>query len=145
MPISPSVTRRHQTASNSSAPNTFESDSPYASTSRQDHALREHSFIQQTNTDLDDFLDRGRAIVDNLVDQRQILRGRLDIYESRPMSPLNIRTGTQKTLRSSAQTLGLSRDVIGWIDRRTTQDMWIFFGGALATFICFGLIWYYLG
>lgn len=74
IPLSPSVTRRHQTAP-TAAPNGFESDSPYASTSRQDHALREHSFIQQTHSDLDGFLDGGRAIIDNLVDQRQILRG----------------------------------------------------------------------
>ncbi|KAL0577315.1 Protein transport protein bos1 [Marasmius crinis-equi] len=68
---------------------------------REDHALREHTFIQNTHAQLDDFLAQGRDVLDNLVDQRNILKG------------------TQSRLMSAANTLGLSRDVIGWIERRS--------------------------
>ncbi|KIM78982.1 hypothetical protein PILCRDRAFT_572726 [Piloderma croceum F 1598] len=99
----------------------------YASMSREDHALHEHSFIQSTEARLDDFLAQGREVLDNLVDQRNVLKG------------------TQRMLLDSANTLGLSRDVIGWIERRSKQDMYIFFAGAIFTFFCFYLIWKYLG
>jgi Golgi SNAP receptor complex protein 2 len=39
-------------------------------------------------------------VLDNLVDQRNMLKG------------------TQRRLLDTANTLGLSRDVIGWIERR---------------------------
>ncbi|RDX48100.1 V-snare-domain-containing protein [Lentinus brumalis] len=94
---------------------------------REQHALREHSFIQNTDTRLDEFIAQGRAVLDDLVDQRNVLKG------------------TQRRLLDAANTLGLSRDVIGWIERRSTQDMYIFFAGAIFTFVCFFLIWKYLG
>ena len=68
--------------------------------SRENHALHEHTFIQSTEARLDDFLAQGREVLDNLVDQRNMLKG------------------TQRMLLDSANTLGLSRDVIGWIERR---------------------------
>ncbi|KAI0812347.1 V-snare-domain-containing protein [Irpex lacteus] len=94
---------------------------------REEHALREHSFIQNTESRLDDFLSQGRAIYDDLVEQRNVMKG------------------TQRRLLDAANTLGLSRDVIGWIERRSTQDMYIFVAGAIFTFFCFFMIWYYLG
>ncbi|KZP18673.1 V-snare-domain-containing protein [Athelia psychrophila] len=100
---------------------------PYASMSRENYALNEHSFLETTESRLDEFLAQGRDVLDNLVDQRTMLKG------------------TQKRLLDSANTLGLSRDVIGWIEKRSTQDMYIFFGGAVVTFICFYFIWKYLG
>ena len=66
-------------------------------------------------------------MLDNLVDQRNILKG------------------TQRRILDAANTLGLSRDVISWIEKRSTQDTWIFAGGAVVTFVCFFLIWKYLG
>jgi hypothetical protein len=68
--------------------------------SREEHALREHSFIQNTESALDDFIAQGRAVLDDLVDQRNVLKG------------------TQKRLVDAANTLGMSRDVISWIERR---------------------------
>ena len=68
--------------------------------SREQYALHEHTFIQGAEARLDDFLAQGREVLDNLVDQRTMLKG------------------TQRRLRDAANTLGLSRDVIGWIDRR---------------------------
>lgn len=68
--------------------------------SREQHALREHSFIQNSETQLDAFIAQGQEVLNNLVDQRQMLKG------------------TQKRLLDAANTLGLSRNVIGWIERR---------------------------
>ena len=67
---------------------------------REQHALHEHSFLQNTDTRLDEFIAQGREVLDNLVDQRNMLKG------------------TQRRLLDAAHTLGLSRDVIGWIERR---------------------------
>ncbi|KAG9056668.1 protein transport protein bos1 [Serendipita sp. 407] len=91
--------------------------------SRENHALREHTFIQETETQLDAFLAQGQEVLNNLIDQRQMLKG------------------TQRRLLSAANTLGLSRDVIGWIERRSTQDTYIFVVGAIITFISFYFIW----
>ncbi|KAF5370821.1 hypothetical protein D9758_001982 [Tetrapyrgos nigripes] len=96
-------------------------------TLREHHALDEHTFIRNTEARLDEFLMQGREVLDNLVDQRKILKG------------------THRRLLDAANTIGLSRDVIGWIERRSTQDMYIFFAGAIFTFFCFYLIWHYLG
>jgi len=106
----------------------FQTPTPLSNTTLRDHhALHEHSFIQSTEARLDEFLAQGREVLDNLVDQRNMLKG------------------TQRRLLDAANTLGLSRDVIGWIERRSTQDMYIFLGGAVLTFVCFFLIWRYLG
>ncbi|KAH8981506.1 golgi SNAP receptor complex member bos1 [Lactarius hatsudake] len=99
----------------------------YLGASREAHALHEHDFIRGTETRLDEFLAQGREVLDNLVDQRTMLKG------------------TQRRLRDAANTLGLSRDVVGWIERRSMQDMYIFWVGAVFTFFCFYLIWRYLG
>jgi golgi SNAP receptor complex member 2 len=79
----------------------FRGSTPVPSSNlREDHALREHSFIQNTDSRLDEFLAQGRAIYDDLVEQRNVMKG------------------TQRRLLDAANTLGLSRDVIGWIERR---------------------------
>ncbi|CUA66602.1 hypothetical protein RSOLAG22IIIB_00043 [Rhizoctonia solani] len=129
---SPSVSRQRFNTSNLA--NTGEhSENPFAASAqptynlREDHALREHSFIESTENQLDAFIAQGREVLDNLVDQRNMLKG------------------TQRRLLDAANTLGLSRDVIGWIEKRTTQDTIIFVVGAVFTFFCFWLIWHYLG
>ncbi|TFK73978.1 golgi SNAP receptor complex member bos1 [Pluteus cervinus] len=94
---------------------------------REAHALDEHTFLQNAETRIDEFLAQGREALDNLVDQRNVLKG------------------TQRRLLDAANTLGLSRSVIGWVERRSTQDLYIFFGGAVFTFFCFFMIWKYLG
>jgi golgi SNAP receptor complex member 2 len=74
----------------------------------EEHALHEHSFLQGVDSHLDDFLAQGREVLDNLVDQRAVLKG------------------TQRRLRDAANTLGLSRDVISWIDRRRCVQYLLF-------------------
>ncbi|KAH8828177.1 synaptobrevin [Flagelloscypha sp. PMI_526] len=100
---------------------------PAGFNSRESYALDEHSFINNTSQQLDDFIAQGRDVLNDLVDQRTMLKG------------------TKRRLLDAANTLGLSRDVIGWVERRSTQDTYIFFGGAIFTFFCFYLILKYLG
>ncbi|KAI0310760.1 hypothetical protein OF83DRAFT_1153924 [Amylostereum chailletii] len=123
--------RRIASTSEATADNPFQPNPSarpaFMAATREQHALHEHSFLQSTDARLDDFLAQGREVLDNLVDQRNMLKG------------------TQRRLLDAANTLGLSRDVIGWIERRSTQDMYIFLAGAVFTFFCFWLIWHYLG
>lgn len=133
-PLSPAAGDARRRYMQGQAPPVSEvSESPFRanplpmSNLREQHALNEHTFIQNTEARLDDFLAQGRAVLDDLVDQRNVLKG------------------TQRRLLDAANTLGLSRDVIGWIERRSTQDMYIFFAGAIFTFVCFYMIWRYLG
>lgn len=113
---SSSDTRRRFAPTNpslsSTSNNRFTSESPglsespfsqppnFMAASREEHALREHSFIQNTESALDDFIAQGKAVLDDLVDQREVLEG------------------TKKRLLSAANTLGMSRDVVRWIERR---------------------------
>ncbi|KAF7511730.1 hypothetical protein GJ744_003461 [Endocarpon pusillum] len=81
--------------------------------SREAHALRERSFFAQTNSQLDEFLDRGRAVLGDLGQQREMLKG------------------TQRRLYGVANTLGVSGDTIRMVERRAKQDKWIFWGGVV--------------
>ncbi|KAF8313141.1 hypothetical protein DL93DRAFT_2081547 [Clavulina sp. PMI_390] len=106
------------------------SESPFSlppNYAREGYALHEHSSLQETESQLDIFLQQGQDILGNLVDQRNILKG------------------THKRVLDAAHTIGLSRDVIGWIERRSREDTIIFVVGAIFTFFCFWLIWHYLG
>ena len=87
---------------------------------RETHALREQSFMDSTNAALDEYLERGRAALSDLADQREMLKG------------------TQKRLYDVANTLGVSGDTIRMVERRAKQDKWIFCGGAI---IFFGFCW----
>ncbi|KAI9930194.1 hypothetical protein ASPWEDRAFT_35485 [Aspergillus wentii DTO 134E9] len=84
---------------------------------RETHALREQSFFSNTNTQLDEFLDRGRAVLSDLGQQREVLKG------------------TQRRLYSVANTLGVSGDTIRMVERRAKQDKWIFWAGVLIFFL----------
>ncbi|KAF4302588.1 v-snare protein [Botryosphaeria dothidea] len=83
---------------------------------RETHAFREQSFMSQTNAQLDEFLERGRAVLGDLGDQREMLKG------------------TQRKLYSVANTLGVSGDTIRMVERRAKQDKWIFWAGVVIFF-----------
>ena len=118
LPMSPSDARRRLQTTNASTSMLHPglrpqgetvSESPFRSASamqqgglgsRESYALDEHSFAQNAESRLDDFIAQGREVLDNLVDQRNILKG------------------TQRRLLDTANTLGLSRDVISWIEKR---------------------------
>ena len=87
---------------------------------REQHYNRESSFLSNTNTQLDEFLDRGRAVLGDLGNQKDVLKG------------------TQKRLYSVGTTLGISGDTIRMVERRAKQDKWIFWGGVV---VFFGFCW----
>lgn len=96
--------------------------------SREEHALREQNFFSQANSQLDEYLDRGRAVLGDLGQQRELLKG------------------TQKKLYSVANTLGVSGDTIRMVERRAKQDKWIFWAGAGVFFVfCFLVIYFLKG
>ncbi|KAL9001665.1 MAG: hypothetical protein Q9188_005369 [Gyalolechia gomerana] len=102
----------------SSSPSTFgASPNDY---NRETHALREQSFMSNTNTALDEYLERGRAVLGDLGQQKEILKG------------------TQKRLYSVANTLGVSGETIRMVERRAKQDKWIFWAGVV---VFFGFCW----
>jgi len=138
IPLSPGVGSSNMTSRQRSfniEPSDGMEESPFSlrpavqsSTSmRENHAMREQSFLESTESQLDQFLMQGKEVLDNLVDQKSLLKG------------------TRRKLLDAANTLGLSRDVIGWVERRTTQDVVIFFVGAIFTLVCFFYIWRWFG
>lgn len=88
--------------------------------------LRENTFFNQTSNQLDEFLDRGRAVLGDLGQQREMLKG------------------TQRKLYSVANTLGISGDTIRMVERRAMQDKWIFYGGVVIFFAFCWLVIHYL-
>jgi hypothetical protein len=98
---------------------------PSADYNREAHALREQSFFSNTNSQLDDFLDRGRAVLADLGQQREVLKG------------------TQRRLYNAANTLGISGDTIRMVERRAKQDKWIFWGGVVIfVLFCWAVLHY---
>ncbi|KAF2122279.1 v-SNARE protein-like protein Bos1 [Lophiotrema nucula] len=93
---------------------------------REDHAFREQNFISQTSATLDEYLDRGRAVLGDLGQQRDMLKG------------------TQRRLYSVANTLGISGDTIRMVERRAKQDKWIFWAGVVVFFLFCWLVIHYL-
>ena len=83
---------------------------------RETHAFREQSFTAQANAQLDEFLERGRNVLGDLGQQREMLKG------------------TQAKLYSIGNTLGISGDTIKMVERRAKQDKWIFWAGVVIFF-----------
>jgi golgi SNAP receptor complex member 2 len=102
-------------------PNSYSSyASPYglgADQTRESHALREQSFFSSANQTLDEYLERGRAVLGDLGDQREVLKG------------------TQRKLYNIGNTLGISGDTMRMVERRAKQDKWIFWGGVVVFII----------
>jgi Golgi SNAP receptor complex protein 2 len=94
--------------------------------SRESHALREQDFFQRGNAQLDEYLERGRAVLGDLGAQREVLKG------------------TQKKLYSVANTLGVSGDTIRMVERRAKQDKWIFGAGVIIFFASCWLVLHFL-
>ncbi|KAF2225071.1 hypothetical protein BDZ85DRAFT_88077 [Elsinoe ampelina] len=106
--------------------------SPYAlnagegGDAREQHAYREQSFFSNTNATLDEYIERGRAVLGDLGDQREMLKG------------------TQRKLYSVANTLGISGDTIRMVERRAKQDKWIFWTGVVIFVVFIYLVLKYL-
>lgn len=129
---STSVSQRRAPNQSPFAESPFASSDPlfrpnHPPSSREDFALREHTFLQESENSIDQYIAQGRAVLGNLVEQKGMLKG------------------TKRRLLDAANTLGMSRETIGWVERRTKQDAWIFGAGATFTLFSFWAIWYYLG
>ncbi|KAF2713174.1 protein transport protein BOS1 [Pleomassaria siparia CBS 279.74] len=101
-------------------------NNPNEDYSRESHAFREKNFFNQTSDQLDEFLDRGRAVLGDLGQQREMLKG------------------TQRRIYSVANTLGISGDTIRMVERRAKQDKWIFWAGVIIFFLFCWLVIHYL-
>ncbi|KAF2154073.1 hypothetical protein K461DRAFT_239502 [Myriangium duriaei CBS 260.36] len=101
--------------------------SPYGAggDAREQHAYREQNFFGSANATLDEYIERGRAVLGDLGDQKEMLKG------------------TQRKLYSVANTLGISGDTIRMVERRAKQDKWIFWAGVVIfiVFVYFVLKW----
>ena len=84
---------------------------------REAHALREQHFFAGANTALDEYIARGQAVLGDLGQQREVLKG------------------TQRRLYSVANTLGVSGDTIKMVERRAREDKWIFGAGVVVFFL----------
>ena len=82
--------------------------------------------MSSTNAALDEYLERGRAVLGDLGDQREMLKG------------------TQKKLYSVGNTLGISGDTIRMIERRAKQDKWNFWAGVIIFFLFCWLVIHFL-
>ncbi|KAI5479906.1 golgi SNAP receptor complex member 2 [Pseudohyphozyma bogoriensis] len=94
---------------------------------RTNHALRESDFMASTSATLETYIQQGQAVLGNLATQKDILKG------------------TRRRLLNAANTLGLSRTTIQYIERRTKADWYILMGGGAFTLFCFYLILKYFG
>lgn len=80
-----------------------------------------------TNSALDEYLERGRAVLGDLGQQREMLKG------------------TQRRLYSVGTTLGISGDTIRMVERRAKEDKWIFWGGVVVFFMFCWLVLHFFG
>jgi Golgi SNAP receptor complex protein 2 len=78
--------------------------------------------FQNTNRGVDDLLQSGAGILENLRDQRVTMKS------------------AHRRLYDIANTLGLSNTTMRFIERRAYQDQFILFGGMVFTLIVIGLI-----
>ncbi|KAL2919015.1 Protein transport protein bos1 [Polyrhizophydium stewartii] len=91
-----------------------------------DGLLREHTVLGTAEASIDQYLQIGRAALQELYDQRSMLKS------------------TQKRLLDIANQLGLSATVIRFIEQRTAADRQILFAGIIVTVLIMVAIVYYL-
>jgi len=75
--------------------------------------------------DIDDIISHGSSIMDSLRNQRGTLKG------------------VKTRMLNMANTLGLSNTVMRLIERRTTEDKLILFGGMIITSVIMFILWRY--
>ncbi|CCJ29428.1 unnamed protein product, partial [Pneumocystis jirovecii] len=108
------------------------SENPYGRT--ESKKLDEHEnytgptrdFLKTTDLKLDEFLGRGQAILNDLIEQR------ISVKE------------VQRKMYNVVNILGLSKSTIRFIKRRVLQDRVLFWGGVIFTLLFFYLIYHWL-
>lgn len=99
----------------------------YSDMPRADGLSRERDVLGRAGEQLDEFIERGRAVLGDLGDQNELLKR------------------TQKSLLSAANTLGISNETIRLVGRRAREDKWMFYGGILFMIVCFYYILKWFG
>lgn len=91
-----------------------------------DHELQHHNQLQDANRNVEELLGAGTSIIQGLRNQGNTLKG------------------AHKRILDLANTLGLSNTVMRLIERRTTQDKYILFGGMVLVLVCLYFVLRYL-
>lgn len=92
-----------------------------------DYFDHESTVLHRTGKQIDDYISMGRSALQELYDQKKILKK------------------SRTTMLDIANTLGVSQTVIRYIETRTTQDKWILFIGIVITVFLMWLIVHYFG
>ncbi|CAK8673340.1 Golgi SNAP receptor complex member 2-like [Clavelina lepadiformis] len=87
--------------------------------------MNHHTGLSNAHKGLDDIISHGSSVLDNLRSQRGMLKG------------------VKTRMLNIANTLGLSNTVMRLIEKRTTQDKLILFGGMFVTSLIMFLLWKY--
>lgn len=99
----------------------------YTNIPRQEGLTRERDALGRAGAQLDEFLERGKMVLGDLGEQREMLKG------------------AQRRIYSVANTLGVSTDTIRLVERRATEDKRIFYGGIVVMLVCFYYILRWFG
>ncbi|KAI9017578.1 hypothetical protein BC832DRAFT_37901 [Gaertneriomyces semiglobifer] len=91
------------------------------------HMLKENQVLGDGNHRISEMIDVGRNALQELYEQRDILKG------------------AQRRMYDVANSLGLSTTVMRFIERRSAADKWILFGGITVTLILMWAIVHYFG
>eukprot|EP00731_Ephydatia_muelleri_P020211 Em0012g1036a len=91
-----------------------------------DHNQAHHERLTSASKGLDDLIDNASNVLGNLKDQRQNLKG------------------IQRKLLNVANTLGLSNTVMRFIERRTTEDKFVFWGCVICSVVIMIVVIKYL-
>jgi len=87
----------------------------------------ESTVLHRTGKQIDDYISMGRSALQELYDQKNILKN------------------SKTRMLDIANTLGVSQTVIRYIETRTTQDKWILLIGIVITVFLMWLIVHYFG
>ena len=89
----------------------------------EDYGLQENERLQASHAQMDNIIDQSRAVLSSLRDQAGSLKG------------------VRRKILEVANTLGMSNTVLRLIERRTTQDKILLFGGMAVTLILMYVIY----
>lgn len=99
----------------------------YGHLSRDEGLTQERDILGRAGDQIDEFLERGKLVLENLGEQREMLKS------------------TRRKIYGVANTLGISTDTIKMAERRATQDKRIFYGGIFILIVCFYYILKFFG
>ncbi|CAK0845642.1 unnamed protein product [Prorocentrum cordatum] len=88
--------------------------------------LKENRGLREANSALDEVLESGKGILDNLIGQNTVLKG------------------ARKKLLDAANVMGVSNSLVKVIDRRQTGDKYIVYGGMAFVLFLLLSLWYLL-